>query len=97
MSHIVNTIVGEVGAGLKVNGTKQVKASANPVSPLDLLKSSDSFANRHLGPKGAKVEHMLEVLEVTSLDALIEQTIPQTIRLNRTLKLPNPLSERGPG
>jgi glycine dehydrogenase len=93
MSHIANTVVGEADAGLKVNGTKPVKELPNPVSPLDLLKPSDSFVNRHLGPKGAKVEHMVEVLGVTSLDALIEQTVPQAIRLNRSLKLPHPLSE----
>lgn len=60
---------------------------------LELLRPTDTFARRHLGPQGEKVTRMLEVLEVTSLDELIDQTVPADIRLNRPLCLPDPLSE----
>ncbi|MCB9108112.1 MAG: aminomethyl-transferring glycine dehydrogenase [Anaerolineales bacterium] len=53
-----------------------------------LLNPIDSFAPRHLGPRPADVEQMLEILEVSSLDELIEQTIPDSIRLAAPLHLP---------
>lgn len=64
-----------------------------PASPLTLLNPIDSFAERHLGPRPADVEHMLDLLEVDSLDALIEQTVPATIRLEKPLALPPAHSE----
>ncbi|MFC7706368.1 aminomethyl-transferring glycine dehydrogenase [Plastorhodobacter daqingensis] len=44
------------------------------------------FANRrHIGPSPAEMAGMLEVLGVESLDALIAQTVPDTIRQARPL------------
>ena len=48
---------------------------------------SVSFEQRHIGPSISEVQQMLEVLGLPSLDALIDQTVPQTIRLNRPLQL----------
>jgi hypothetical protein len=79
--------------GVQVNGTGLSQTELNPVSPVDLLKPTDTFVNRHLGPRGPEVEQMLAVLGVASLDELIEQTIPQAIRLIEPLKLPEPRSE----
>ncbi|HXW00423.1 MAG TPA: aminomethyl-transferring glycine dehydrogenase, partial [Anaerolineae bacterium] len=93
MSHTINAVVGEAEARLKINGAKPADGSNEPVSPLEFLKPSDSFVNRHLGPKGAKVEQMLEILGVSSLDELIDQTVPPAIRLKQPLHLPQPLSE----
>ena len=43
---------------------------------LDLLQPLDDFARRHLGPRAADVQTMLKQIGVDSLDALIEQTVP---------------------
>ncbi|MCB0214481.1 MAG: hypothetical protein KDJ52_34395, partial [Anaerolineae bacterium] len=58
-----------------------------------LLDPIDSFAPRHLGPRPAAVAQMLAHLEIDSLDALIEQTVPAAIRLTAPLNLPPPRSE----
>ncbi|MFT5001588.1 MAG: glycine dehydrogenase, partial [Planctomycetota bacterium] len=39
------------------------------------------FANRrHIGPSPKEMDDMLKVLNVASLDELIDQTVPQSIR-----------------
>ncbi|WP_193200538.1 aminomethyl-transferring glycine dehydrogenase [Nostoc sp. MG11] len=55
-------------------------------------KFSD-FTQRHIGPNSDDIQQMLEVLGFSSLDALIDQTVPQAIRLNKTLQLPEAQSE----
>jgi glycine dehydrogenase len=51
------------------------------------------FANRHIGPGPQDVRAMLNALGMTSLDALISQTVPKSIRLGRPLDLPPAASE----
>jgi len=58
-----------------------------------LLQPSDDFAPRHLGVDDADVAAMLDVIGVPSLTALVEETIPGDVRLDRTLDLPAPLGE----
>ncbi|MDR7125728.1 aminomethyl-transferring glycine dehydrogenase [Pseudotabrizicola sp. 4114] len=44
------------------------------------------FANRrHIGPSPAEMEAMLQVVGVPTLDALIDETVPQSIRQNTPL------------
>ena len=43
-----------------------------------------SFVQRHIGPSPDEVQQMLEVLGISTLDALIDQTIPQAIRRSRS-------------
>ncbi|MCC5606439.1 aminomethyl-transferring glycine dehydrogenase [Nostoc sp. CHAB 5834] len=52
-----------------------------------------SFVPRHIGPNSDDIQLMLQVLGFTSLDALINQTVPQAIRLKQPLKLPEAESE----
>ncbi|MEH2356164.1 aminomethyl-transferring glycine dehydrogenase [Nostoc sp.] len=52
-----------------------------------------SFVPRHIGPNSDDIQLMLKVLGFSSLDALIDQTVPQTIRLKQPLKLPAAESE----
>ena len=52
-----------------------------------------SFIPRHIGPTPAEVEQMLETIGVTSLDALIDAIVPESIRLRKSLALPQGLSE----
>ena len=51
------------------------------------------FADRHVGPGTADVRHMLAALGVPSLETLISQAVPQSIRLDRPLDLPAPATE----
>jgi glycine dehydrogenase len=54
----------------------------------------DSFVNRHLGPRTGEIKEMLEFVGVSSMDELIEQTVPSNIRLTEPLKLKEGLTER---
>ncbi|MGF1477669.1 MAG: aminomethyl-transferring glycine dehydrogenase [Geminicoccaceae bacterium] len=62
------------------------------VQPLHAL-APQPFAQRHLGPRESETEAMLATLGLSSLDELIEKTVPDAIRLNRSLALPPALSE----
>ncbi len=64
--------------------TKTTKA--NPVDDAD-------FIPRHIGPNDAEIREMLALLGVNSLDELIEQTVPEAIRVKKPLDLPVPASE----
>ena len=55
--------------------------------------AKEQFITRHIGPRPEDVEDMLKVIGVKSVDELIEQTVPASIRLKETLDLPAPLSE----
>ena len=63
--------------------------SADAYEPYD-------FANRrHIGPSPDEIAEMLQVVGVSSLDALIDETVPKDIRLGKALDFGRPLSERG--
>jgi glycine dehydrogenase len=53
----------------------------------------DRFVHRHIGPNEADTQEMLKTLKVKSLDELIWQTFPDSIRLKKPLDLPPALSE----
>ena len=52
-----------------------------------------AFSSRHIGPSEAEISDMLQVVGAPTLDALIEQTVPASIRLNQELLLPEARSE----
>ncbi len=52
----------------------------------------DTFARRHLGPDAAEIAAMLETLGVASVEALMAEAIPASIRMNGALEL-----EKAPG
>jgi glycine dehydrogenase len=54
---------------------------------------SDQFVSRHNGSNAQDVQAMLEKINAPSLDALIEQTVPAAIRLQKPLNLPAGMSE----
>jgi glycine dehydrogenase len=54
----------------------------------------DIFSQRHIGPNTTQVNEMLQAIGVQSIDELIDQTVPNNIRLPRPLKLEHPLSEQ---
>jgi glycine dehydrogenase len=57
------------------------------------LQSSDRFADRHIGPSEADIRAMLDAIGVETLDALVQETVPASIRMDRDLQLPQPLTE----
>jgi len=46
-----------------------------------------AFKQRHIGPSADEVQEMLKMLGLSTLDALIDQTVPQAIRQNLALNL----------
>lgn len=54
---------------------------------------TDKFVSRHNGPRDQEVGEMLKVIGVSSVDELINQTVPANIRLKKPLNLPAPMSE----
>ena len=52
-----------------------------------------TFNSRHIGPDREQIQQMLQVLGVSSLDELIDKTVPAAIRLNKSLHLPEAATE----
>jgi glycine dehydrogenase len=52
------------------------------------------FAYRHIGPRRADVDEMLDLLGYDSLDGFVDAVVPEEIRLQRPLALPPGRSER---
>jgi glycine dehydrogenase len=68
----------------------------NESSPLEtelLLRPTDYYVNRHIGPSDNDIERMLDTLGVDSLEQLIDEAVPQVIRKAGKLDLPPPCSE----
>ncbi|HRI42338.1 MAG TPA: glycine dehydrogenase, partial [Bacteroidia bacterium] len=55
--------------------------------------SNRPFSARHLGPRPQDVNTMLKSIGVDSLDQLIAETVPASIRLPKALRLPAALKE----
>ena len=62
-------------------------------TPISQLLQTDAFIERHIGPNAADNEAMLSFLDVASIDALLDQTVPDSIRLSKALDLPASRSE----
>ena len=54
---------------------------------------SNNFTKRHIGPDEKDLQSMLKAIEVSSLNELIEKTVPQQIRNKENLNLPQGLNE----
>src|SRR5664280_1760004 len=54
---------------------------------------TDKFVNRHNGPREYELPQMLKAIGVSSLDELIEKTVPPSIMLEKPLRLPEAMSE----
>ncbi len=53
-----------------------------------------SFASRHIGPGKEDMQKILSTIGVDSVDQLIYETLPDGIRLERDLNLPEAMSEK---
>lgn len=54
---------------------------------------SEKFESRHIGPDDRQLAEMLAIVKAASLDELIGQTVPASIRLKAPLNLPEAKSE----
>ena len=57
------------------------------------LSTPDRFVERHIGINKNDIGEMLETVGVSSIDELIDQTVPATIRSNQALDIPDAVSE----
>lgn len=53
----------------------------------------DSFQLRHIGPRKEEIQTMLDAIGVKSIDELIDQTVPASIRLKQPLKVDAGMTE----
>ncbi len=53
----------------------------------NLLEPVDTFVHRHIGPSDDEITEMLAPLGLDSLDALVDETVPASIRQERPLTL----------
>jgi glycine dehydrogenase len=60
---------------------------------MSLFPHPDRFERRHIGPSETETQQMLKALKVKTLDELIDQTVPASIRLKKPLQLPPAQSE----
>ncbi|MEK7259982.1 MAG: aminomethyl-transferring glycine dehydrogenase [Pseudomonadota bacterium] len=73
-------------------------SAANAQNPsirtLECLQNGDEFIGRHVGPDDADIRAMLQELQLTSLEQLIDMTVPESIALKRPLALGKPATEQ---
>eukprot|EP00752_Nemacystus_decipiens_P012371 g10965.t1 len=59
----------------------------------EIFAAKDTFARRHIGPSDADVEAMMKTVGVSSLDNLVDRTVPHSIRLEKPLDLEDAMTE----
>ena len=62
-------------------------------SPLYELEDHGEFISRHIGPREAEIQHMLDKVGAESLDELVASTLPPSIQIDEPLDLPEAQSE----
>ena len=65
----------------------------SPSRSLDDLLQSSNFINRHIGPDELEIQAMLETVGASSLEDLINSTVPENILLENALGLPEAMTE----
>jgi len=63
------------------------------VNAQEIINDAGSFVHRHIGPSEHDSRAMLEILGLSSLDELVDRTIPAQIRLKQPLRLEEPQTE----
>ncbi len=58
------------------------------------IQNYDRFEHRHNGPDAAETKQMLDLIGANSLDQLIDETVPASIRLPKPLDLPAGMEEQ---
>ena len=58
-----------------------------------LTPRHDQFRHRHIGPSDEELQAMLTTIGVDSMDTLMDETVPENIRLREPLKVDSAVSE----
>ncbi|MBC7473746.1 MAG: aminomethyl-transferring glycine dehydrogenase, partial [Candidatus Sericytochromatia bacterium] len=58
-----------------------------------LFESVNNFSSRHIGPNKKELKEMLATIGVESLQSLIGETVPDSIRLKNELDIPDAVTE----
>src|SRR5262245_6707679 len=78
---------------MTTNRAVPAEPPSRPGPDPSLLGPTDPFPPRHIGPSDDEVAQMLAALGLGSLEALVEATVPASIRLRRPLALPEARGE----
>ena len=57
------------------------------------LEQREMFQRRHIGPSSSEQDKMLKTLNLDSLESLIDEAVPASIRMNQDLELPGSRTE----
>jgi glycine cleavage system P protein (glycine dehydrogenase) len=57
------------------------------------IKTTEIFANRHIGPRETEINEMLQVIGLNSIEEMISETVPDNILLRNVPNLEEPLTE----
>ncbi len=63
------------------------------MTTLNELENHSEFHARHIGPNDAEIAEMLKVVGASSLDALVDAIVPDSIKLAAPLALPEAMTE----
>ncbi|MCB9861106.1 MAG: aminomethyl-transferring glycine dehydrogenase [Phycisphaeraceae bacterium] len=85
-THAVPSASSPIQVGSSCCGKSSCCGGQKPEVP-SVLQPSDMFAPRHIGPTDQDIAAMLSTLGLGSLDELVDQTIPSSIRLTSSLEL----------
>ncbi|MEM7053311.1 MAG: aminomethyl-transferring glycine dehydrogenase [Pseudomonadota bacterium] len=66
---------------------------AERTTPMQSLENHDEFIGRHIGPREHDIAAMLQTLGLDSLDALVDEATPASIRSKQPLQLANARTE----
>jgi len=58
------------------------------------MNNTSNFPSRHIGVNESEIQQMLTAIGVSSLEQLIDETLPANIRLKQELELPEAMTER---
>ena len=67
---------------------------SNPKPSLEQLEMHEDFVRRHIGPDEQSLQQMLAALNLSSLDDLVNKTVPASILSKRPLDLAPARGER---
>ncbi len=56
-------------------------------------QQSNEFISRHIGPREEETKSMLKTIGEKTLSALVEKTVPASIRMDHKLNIPAAMSE----
>ena len=79
--------------GGPISGALLVRLASTTSKLDEMVPITVDFPARHIGPRKHDARAMLKQLGYTSLDELTDAAVPDDIKLNRDLRLDEPLSE----